>query len=400
MECSRCPLAPVVHAFIEANVDKSLGRTKSRQIHAAVRILKDKMDSLCSSCSSLSKKVHRQIDKLKAAWNDNNAELFRLVSEADSSKADAVSQLQSAFSAVCLVCSRDSNDDNPSNHGQTFYSLDSGSCNANSGKARHSATDDNVVLSRADWIGSHASVDYTPSSYGADPRISLMEKEELALKTLPSHANSQAPTTTQAHDPHSSSTLPPDIEDTLRKEFSNFASLDIIDKMLLSCIISGMNIAEFAKMLWLPFSIVNPLDRTIRPITKQAAHARWTNIIRRFPTFAAIASASIARRQSTNRPLSRREISLQLLNPNADLPDNQFSNGKPLLRNRKNRSSPHQNTSKNIAPTHLNHSSRLSASQAVSTPLSRAKSLSSSNPKSNSSSPLHSNLEPFLPGLA
>ena len=329
MECSRCPVAPLVHAFTSANLEQSLGRIKSKHIHAAVANLRDRMNNVCSTCSHLSKPIALKIESLRKTWNASNAELFKLVLAAEKGKEAAVSELQSAFAAVCLVCSRESNDDNPSNHGQTFFSLDSGFCSANSGKAGHPATDDNTVLSRADWIGSHRSPDYNPSAYGSDPRAALLRKEE----GLDSPSSDNRNTV---------SALPPDIEDTLRKEFSNFASLDIIDKMLLSCVISGMNIAEFAKMLWLPHSIVNPADHTIRSITKQAAHARWTNIIRRFPIFASIASASLSPNAEAraNSLHSRSRLSSdQLLDPNSHLPDNQFSNGKPTPKTRLRRQS-------------------------------------------------------------
>jgi len=371
MECSRCPLAPIVHAFTAANVDKSFGRIKSKQIHSAVAILKEKMENVCSCCSPLSKKVDKQIAKVKAAWNEQNTELFRLVMEAEAGKEKAVEELQSAFSAVCLVCSRDSNDDNPSNHGQVFYSLDSGSCNSNSGKAGNSATDDNVVLSRADWIGSHAAPDYNPTSYGADPRIALMKKEEPALGG--------------AIDNQGVSSLPSDIEDTLRKEFSNFAGLDIIDKMLLSCIISGMNIAEFAKMLWLPFSIVNPQDHTIHSITKQAAHARWTNIIKKFPNFASIAVGGLAR--SKGRSLTRREMQQAILYPNSEKPDNQFSNGKLQAKPKKSirlfdpttTQDPTTTPTTTSTKTRIKRNLHLSASDAVRPQLKKVKALSRKN---------------------
>lgn len=313
MECQRCPISPVVHAFTTANLEKSLGRIKSQKIHSAVVMLQDAMKKICSDCAPLSKKIDTAANKLRSAWNENYKALFAAVKEVDETQLAHVKDLQAAFQAVCLICTRDSNDDNPSNHGQTFVSMNSGNCHSNSGKASTTATDDNVVLSRADWIGSHASVDYNPSQYGGDPRTNLINSEE-GIK----------PESEQA-----CSLLPSEIEDMLRKEFSNFAGLDIIDKMLLSCIISGMNIAEFAKMLWLPYSIVNPQDNTIRSITKQAAHARWQNVIKKFPNFAAIACGTIRRTKS------RKAAAEWMMNPNADKPNDQFSNGKLTPKARK-----------------------------------------------------------------
>lgn len=308
MECSRCAVAPLVHAFTAANLDKSLGRLKSDRIHNAVHILQESMRRVCSGCATRSIKVSRAIGKVKAAWNENYEVLFKTIMATDAEKRQLVEDLQSAFQAVCLTCSRDSNDDNPSNHGQTFVSMDSGNCRSNSGKAATSATDDNVVLSRADWIGSHAAADYNPSQYGGDPTAALQRKEN--------------PQAAEAAENAGVTLLPSEVEDMLRKEFSNFAALDIIDKMLLSCVVSGMNIAEFAKMLWLPYSIVNPQDNTIHPITKQAAHARWQNIIRKFPNFASIVCGQMVKFKS------RTAAANWLSNPNADQPSNRFANGK------------------------------------------------------------------------
>lgn len=308
MECSRCAVAPLVHSFTAANLDKSLGRLKSERIHNAVHILQEAMRKVCADCGSRSMQISRAIGKVKSAWNENYRELFKTIKSVDAEKIRLVEELQSAFQAVCLTCSRDSNDDNPSNHGQTFVSMDSGNCSSNSGRAATSATDDNVVLSRADWIGSHAAADYSHTLYGVDPSDALQRKEN--------------PKEAEAADNDQTSLLPSDVEDVLRKEFSNFAALDIIDKILLACVVSGMNIAEFAKMLWLPYSIVNPQDNTIHPITKQAAHARWQNIITKFPVFSSVAISQIARFKS------RASAAKWISNPNADKPSNRFANGK------------------------------------------------------------------------
>ena len=297
MECNRCPVKPILYAFTQANLENSLGRMKTKQIIAAVNNLKVNIKGICESCHTLPSKTNELVEDLKDVWNSRYEILMRSI------------QKREAFQAVCLTCSRVSNDDNPSNHGQTFVSLDSGNCQADSGRAKSTATDDNIVQSRADWIGLHKSPDVEDSSYGRDPAFGIIESEE--PDAILKKQNSTA------------TLLPPEVEDRLRAEFSNFVELDIIDKMLLSCIMSGMNVAEFAKMLWFPYSLVDPVTRQVKSVTKQAMHARWKNICRRFPVFMAVAINSMKDDDKGVQKL--RDF---VADPNGKESDDRFANGK------------------------------------------------------------------------
>ena len=319
MECARCPIQPLIHAFTQANLDNSLGRMKTKQVISAVRDLQSKFKNVCETCKTAIAKHDTEpaIQALRSAWNTQHLKLLDCIAKQDETTRSAIDSLQSAFQAVCLTCSRSSNDDNPSNHGQTFVSLDSGNCAANSGRAATTATDDNLVQARADWIGLHAAPDsqYHPSAFPS-PHEHMDALEE------PQDINSPTPPQSQPQDPQDPLNLPPHIADTLRREFANFVSLDPFDKMLVSCLLSGMNISEFARMLWLPYSIVDPKTRTIKPVTKQAAHARWNNIIKKFPAMTAIAKRS-------SRKNAQAVTDAFLLNPNAAAPiPQQFQNGR------------------------------------------------------------------------
>lgn len=310
MECSRCCLQPVIHAFTQSNLDNSLGRMKTKEIIAAVNNLKVVFKGICGRCQQLPSETNKLIDDLRATWNEKFPKVVKAMQNDAEAMGPLVEDLRSAFQTVCLTCAKVSNDDNPSNHGQTFVSLDSGSCKANSGQANTTHTDDNVVLSRADWIGMHRSADVDDSKmFGTDPGKNLMMQEE--------------PEAYQEEMNGSTTALPPEVEDRLRQEFSNFVALDIIDKLLLSCIMSGMNIAEFAKMLWLPYSIVDPKTRMVKSITKQAAHARWINICKRFPVFMSVAISST---KDNERAMAR--LKKFIADPNGEEKDNRFSNGK------------------------------------------------------------------------
>lgn len=301
-------MQPVIFAFTQANLDNSLGRMKTKEIIAAVNNLKVVFKGVCNKCQALPLKTPKLIERLNHDWATRIDDLMKSA-EGDAKQMEAViDELREAFQVVCLTCSQVSNDDNPSNHGQTFVSLDSGSCQANSGRAKSTHTDDNVVLSRADWIGMHHAPEVADRFYGQTPALNLMMKEE--------------PEAFENTSEKTSTLLPAEVEDKLRKEFSNFVSLDIIDKLLLSCVMSGMNIAEFAKMLWFPYSIVDPKTRMVKSITKQAAHARWINICKRFPVFMAVAASSSKDKKSLEK------LKRFVMNPNSEEPSDKFQNGK------------------------------------------------------------------------
>lgn len=298
----------MIFAFTQANLDNSLGRMKTKEIIAAVNNLKVVFKGVCAKCQALPLKTPKLIERLNHDWATRIDDLMKSA-EGDAKQMEAViDELREAFQVVCLTCSQVSNDDNPSNHGQTFVSLDSGSCQANSGRAKSTHTDDNVVLSRADWIGMHHAPEVADRFYGQTPALNLMMKEE--------------PESFENTSEKTSTLLPAEVEDKLRKEFSNFVSLDIIDKLLLSCVMSGMNIAEFAKMLWFPYSIVDPKTRMVKSITKQAAHARWINICKRFPVFMAVAASSSKDKKSLEK------LKRFVMNPNSEEPSDKFQNGK------------------------------------------------------------------------
>ena len=310
MECSRCCLQPVLHAFTQSNLDNSLGRMKTKEIIAAVNNLKVVFKNVCTKCHALPEgETNTLLADLQETWNTKFAALMQSMHKDAEAMSPIIEDLRHAFQAVCLTCAKVSNDDNPSNHGQSFVSLDSGSCQTNSGLAKSSHTDDNVVMSRADWIGLHRAADVDDRVFGVAPDVNVMMKED--------------PEEFKRQTDQSTSLLPPEIEDTLRKEFSNFVELDIIDKLLLSCIMSGMNIAEFAKMLWFPYSIVDPKTRTVKSITKQAAHARWVNICKRFPVFMSVAISS---NKDNERAMKR--LQKFIADPNGGESDMRFQNGK------------------------------------------------------------------------
>ena len=108
---------------------------KTKEIIAAVNNLKVVFKSVCEKCQALDLKSPDLIDKLNKEWAPRIDNLL-VAANGDAAKMEAIiGELRQAFQVVCLTCANVSNDDNPSNHGQTFVSLDSGNCQANSGRA-------------------------------------------------------------------------------------------------------------------------------------------------------------------------------------------------------------------------------------------------------------------------
>ena len=210
MECSRCCLQPVIHAFTQSNLDNSLGRMKTKEIIAAVNNLKVVFKGMCDKCHALPTETGQKVQELKEVFNTKFADVVASMKQDAESMSPIIEELQGAFQAVCLTCAKVSNDDNPSNHGQSFVSLDSGSCQTNSGMAKSSHTDDNIVMSRADWIGLHRAADVDDKMFGVAPDVNVMMRED--------------PEEFRRQTEQSSSLLPPEVEDALRQEFSNFVA--------------------------------------------------------------------------------------------------------------------------------------------------------------------------------
>lgn len=147
----------------------------------------------------------------------------------------------------CSECTQ-SSDDFPSNSGQTFISIDEG-VSGDSLADVNDALQDHILSQRIDTT--------TPS-----PRAT---------------------------------SLPPDVEDRLRKELASFTQLDMADKFLVCVLMTAKkghndrfhSITDFAKD-FAPYVFG-------RPISKQAAHARFVRVVKRVPILAAIAHGQIGK---------------------------------------------------------------------------------------------------------
>ena len=272
MECSSCPIQPIVNAFAEADLERNLGRCQSKRLKEACK------------------------------------------------------KFQEALQNVCLTCVDEVNDNNPSNHGQTFYSLDSGHCQSGAGRSATSHSDNNEVISRADWITSHASYDsayhqdntFRPYSGNSalDPAFSAIKKsmrhesksfqvsrdsESIAYRTTVAYDDARffvsedGSEDNSFQDEFSITTLPSAVEAILLREMNNFAALPPLHKMLICCLLAGINISDFARMGWLPKEIkrlMKPREKDSEVISAQTAHAIYQNICKKLPYLTVLARAT------------------------------------------------------------------------------------------------------------
>lgn len=319
MECSSCPIQPIVTAFAEADLERSMGRCQSK--------------------------------KLK----------------------DACKKLQESMQNVCLTCVDETNDNNPSNHGQTFYSLDSGHCQSGSGRSATSHSDNNEVISRADWISSHASYDssyYQDSTFrpytGESPIYSTLRELRRSVKRrtiteqVERNGDNVVYTTTVGYDQDddffddngdlkdsfqddfSVTTLPSTIEAILLREMNNFAALPPMHQMLVCCLLSGINISDFARMGWLPKEIrrvMKPLSKDVEVITAQTAHAIYLNICKKLPYLTVLARAT--KKRSKERIKAQNAAIKEFQNNNRDSLK-YLQSPADLMRHGKPKFSPHE----------------------------------------------------------
>ena len=286
MECSSCPIQPLVNAFVEANLERNMGRCQSKRLKEACK------------------------------------------------------KLQESFQNVCLTCVDETNDNNPSNHGQTFYSLDSGHCQTTSGNSPTSHSDNNEVISRADWISSHASYDsnyyqdksFRPYSgtFSNDPTLAVVRDamqhpvitEQIVQddKTITHKMRIDYETTRfltgdtakeredTFQDEFSITKLPSAVEAIILREMNNFAALPTLHQMLICCLLAGRNLSDFARMGWLPKEIkkmLKPMPKDAKDvISAQTAHAIYQNICKRLPYFSVLARAT--KKRSKERIESQR----------------------------------------------------------------------------------------------
>ena len=276
MECASCPVQPLVDAFVAADLDRNMGRCQSKRLKEACK------------------------------------------------------KLQEAFQNVCLTCVDEVNDNNPSNHGQTFYSLDSGHCQSTSGRSATSHSDNNEVISRADWINSHASYDssyYQDNSFrpyngtsALDPAVAATRKamrhatvseqvvsdgNTVSYETRISYPDTahdkffddeNAGADNPFQDEFSITSLPSSVEAIILRELNNFAALPALHKMLVCCLLAGINISDFARMGWLPKEIkkmMKPKEKDDEEvISAQTAHAIYQNICKKLPYMTVLSRAT------------------------------------------------------------------------------------------------------------
>ena len=296
MECHSCPVKSLVDAFVAADLERNLGRCQSKRLK------------------------------------------------------DACKKMQEAMQNVCLTCVEEVNDNNPSNHGQTFFSLDSGHCQSSSGNSHSSHSDNNEVISRADWINSHAAYDskyFQDNSFRSyssdsplDQAFSAMSKaykqrkhsEQISQSADSVSYETQDDFDARFFDPDaengdknpfqdefSITKLPSAVEAILIREMNNFAALPPLHQMQICCLLAGRNLSDFARMGWLPQELkkwMKPKPKDEEVISAQTSHAIYQTICKKLPYLTVLARST--KKRSKERVASQ----------NAAIKEFQKANGK------------------------------------------------------------------------
>ena len=259
MECHSCPVHPVIEAFVRSDCLASIGKRLS-----------------------VSKKI-----------------------------ADLAEKIRSALSEICLVCTKTTDDNNPSNHGRSFVSIDAAPDRIDGGWSRRAADgykafvrsqtapdyssgedfraegseftskfdssaqydednpayqseDDYAEPSTAEASAMH---EFSPFEGRFPDRSADTDRQGRTAfgefgRTEASHMNlsrnraeDECGDGDQTKDPYDerrgfSTSLPQEVEQKLVENFSEFSSLSPMDLCLLAHVMAGGSFAEFATMKW------------------------------------------------------------------------------------------------------------------------------------------------------
>ena len=275
MQCEKCKVKAQLDELLARHPDGNAPEEeRSRLIDACVVCSHGCVDAKGKPrCRLYPRKtaLQKELAKLKKALSERalavenlkrkgNPDLYGYALAVETGRYNAdrtfLESRQKAYDAIlreCAECNR-SSDDNPSNSGQSFVSIDEGT-------SGDPLSDTNDAI--ADWI---------------------LEKRITNRSTDPDSVR-----------PVRITSLPEQVEDTLRMQLSAFSQLDLADKFLVCVLMTNKprsndrfySIADFAKK-FAPYVFG-------RPISKQAAHARYVRVVKRMPILAAIAHGQIGK---------------------------------------------------------------------------------------------------------
>lgn len=203
---------------------------------------------------------------------------------------------------ICLGCSRTSDDDNLSNHGQTFVSIDAmatiglaaaseSPSDIDDEKIRKAHDADTAVLNDPDdQIGATTSDSAYRSFYDSTSSAAVAQS---AHDYLLSHTS---PDAIRPKSCGTVTTLPSHVEDFLREHLASFASLTVFEQLLCFSQWSGQTFSDFATMKWVPTEL-------LKPQSKQFITNRWNRLVQKFPLADALKKATPTK--SVSSALSR-----------------------------------------------------------------------------------------------
>lgn len=279
-ECQRCPFQSVVSALSEL-IKTFRPTVVDKNNHANVREMNQAQYLAYKSKNAKVKKVANALEK-------KYADFMQYIDK----------EILPLCQKVCITCSTVSNDDNLSNHGRTFISIDA----LNSAPATYDADIDTQDRTNVNYDNPYNNqvedVDNTQdgesnNANGVSHQIDGDTEDRVAGATG-SWLNKNAIKSVHSLNPQGSTNLPSHIEDTLRKILHDFSALDIYEQNLVFQQMCGTSLADFGSMGWIPPDMK-------KPQSKQLVSIRWEKLVQKFPLAAALRKAKPLQGYNTPR---------------------------------------------------------------------------------------------------
>lgn len=259
-ECQRCPfqavvssLAELIKTFRPTVVDKNNRATVTEMNQAQYLAYKTKNAKVRKAANALEKKYTDFI-------------------------SDIEKNILPLCQKICITCSTVSNDDNPSNHGRTFISIDA----LNSAPATYDSDFD--AQEHANQYNGGEQQEGEGNAERAHTEDKGDSDEDVVMGGTGSWLNKNAIKSVHSLNPQGSTNLPSHIEDTLRKILHDFSALDIYEQNLVFQQMCGTSLADFGSMGWIP-------EDMKKPQSKQLVSIRWEKLVHKFPIAAALRKA-------------------------------------------------------------------------------------------------------------
>lgn len=252
MECQRCPINEAIQAISVLTKTHKASNGKQMSLFQFVR------------GKAHNKKVADAAAEAEAEWE----KFVRILEK----------KLYPFISKVCLACAETANDDNPTNRGVSFVSMEAMSCDSLAGSI--TGVGDGDAENAAGGSGDEENGDAQDES---DAFFADFDEEEATANTQTGdfiHKNAIRQSTRGSRD-GVTKTLPLPVEDKLKEYLHGFAQLTTLEKNLLFHQMVGATLDNFASMNWV-------CPEMKKRQSKQWASLKWHGLVEKFPIAAVL----------------------------------------------------------------------------------------------------------------